>query len=353
MARFLKDRTKSQGAAPGSLIFIGKQKMTKNSIHVIQYTPEGVKEFFPETMNGIHDTITNDHMTWINISGLQNTNLIAEMGKAFDISSLFLEDILNTDQRPRFSEESDHLYIIAKTFYLGDEDNMVHMEQLSFIAGSHYLITIQETDADYFKDVKKRLYDGKNRIRTFGIDYLCYALLDTLVDSYIINLEILGAAIEERGRNILDSDTKTIEDLYHFKTELSYIRKNVRPFKEVTTRFTNCDSPLINERTYTYLRDLDDLVLQAQEAIEIYYSMVSDQINLYQTNTSNRINDVMKVLTIFSAIFIPLTFIAGIYGMNFKYMPELDSHYAYFVLWGIMIIITAIMLLYFKRKKWL
>ena len=144
-----------------------------------------------------------------------------------------------------------------------------------------------------------------------------------------------------------------LEDLYHYKTELSYIRKNVRPFKEVTTRFINCDSPLINQNTYLYLHDLDDLVVQAQEAIEIYYSMVSDQINLYQTNIGNRQNDVMKVLTIFSAIFIPLTFIAGIYGMNFEYIPELKHHYAYFILWGIMIIITITMLLYFKRKKWL
>lgn len=353
MARFLKDRTKSQGAPPGSLIFIGKQKMTKNSIHVIQYTSEGIKESFPETLADITDAVSNDHMTWINISGLQNTTLIAEMGKAFDVSSLFLEDILNTDQRPRFSEESDHLYIIAKTFYLGPEDNVVHMEQLSFIVGSHYLISIQETDANYFKDVKKRLYDGKTRIRSFGTDYLCYALLDTLVDSYIINLEILGAAIEERGKTILEADPKAMEDLYHYKTELSYIRKNVRPFKEVTTRFTNCDSPLINQNTYTYLHDLDDLVVQAQEAIEIYYSMISDQMNLYQTNISNRVNDVMKILTIFSALFIPLTFIAGIYGMNFEYMPELQNHYSYFILWGIMIVITIIMLLYFKRKKWL
>ena len=293
---------------------------------IIQRMNRNVFKQPEELMENIVNVVSNDHMTWINISGLQNTKLIADMGKAFDISSLFLEDILNTDQRPRFSEESDHLYIIAKSFYFGKDDGIVHMEQLSFIVGSHYLITIQETDANYFKDVKKRLYDGKTRIRSFGTDYLCYALLDTLVDSYIINLEIL---------------------------ELSYIRKNVRPFKEVTTRFINCDSPLINQNTYTYLHDLDDLVVQAQEAIEIYYSMVSDQINLYQTNIGNRQNDVMKVLTIFSTIFIPLTFIAGIYGMNFEYIPELKHHYAYFILWGIMVVITITMLLYFKRKKWL
>ena len=133
------------------------------------------------------------------------------------------------------------------------------MEQLSFIVGSHYLITIQETDANYFKDVKKHLYDGKTRIRSFGTDYLCYALLDTLVDSAIINLEILGAAMK-RSKTILGADVKVVEDLYHYKTELSYIRKNVRPFKEVTTRFIDCDSPLINQNTYTYLHDLDDLV---------------------------------------------------------------------------------------------
>ena len=353
MARFLKDRTKSMGAAPGSLIFIGQQKVIKNSIQVIQYTSTEIKEYFPDSLENISQMISNDHMTWINISGLHNTKLIADMGKAFDISSLFLEDILNTDQRPRFSEESDHLYIIAKTFYWGKEDKIVHMEQISFIVGSHYLITIQETDVDYFKDVKKRLLDGKTRIRFFGTDYLCYTLLDTLVDSYIIKLEKLGTAIEECGKTILDANPQTIENLYHFKTELSYIRKNVRPFKEITTRFTNCDSSLINQNTYTYLHDLDDLVVQAQEAIEIYYSMVSDQINLYQTNIGNKQNDIMKVLTIFSAIFIPLTFIAGIYGMNFEYIPELKNHYAYFILWGIMIIITIIMLFYFKKKKWL
>lgn len=226
------------------------------------------------------------------------------------------------------------------------------MEQISFIVGSHYLITIQETDADYFKDVKKRLYDGKTRIRSFGTDYLCYALLDTLVDNYIINLEILGAAIEERGKTILEADAKVIEDLYHYKTELSYIRKNVRPFKEVTTRFTNCDSPLINQNTYTYLHDLDDLVVRSRSHRDILFLNIRPNQS-YQTNIGNRQNDIMKVLTIFSTIFIPLTFIAGIYGMNFEYIPELKHHYAYFILWGIMVIITITMLLYFKRKKWL
>ena len=353
MARFLKDRKKAQGAAPGSLIFIGKQKMDRNSIQVLQYTPEGLKEYFPENIEKIKESISNDHMTWIGISGLHNTQLIADLGKAFAISPLILEDILNTDQRPRFSEETDHLYIIIKSFYIGEEDHAVHMEQISMIVGDHYLLTIQETETDYFKAVKKRLYDTQSRIRNFGPDYLCYALLDTLVDNYIINVEKLGAAIEEQEKRLFSSEIQNAEEIYHFRTELSYIRKNVRPVKELMTRFTSCDSSLIDKRTYSYLHDLDDLVVQVQEAIEIYYTMTSDLLNLYQTTISNKVNDVMKVLTIFSAIFIPLTFIAGIYGMNFNYMPELRYRYAYFVLWGIMIVVTIIMLFFFKRKKWL
>ena len=353
MARFLKDRHKTKGAAPGSLIFIGQQKVAQRTVQLIRYTPDGIKESAPSAVDKIRSAVSDDHITWINVSGVHDTDFIAQLGNAFNISPLILEDIVNTDQRPRFSEETDHLYIIAKSFYIGDDDRRVHMEQISMIVGEHYLITIQETDREYFDDVKKRLREGKTRIRTFGADYLCYALLDTLVDSYIINLERLGAAIEDEGKSIFAAEARTVQELYHFKTELSYIRKNVRPFKEITSRFANCDSPVIDQRTYTYLRDLDDLVLQAQEAIEIYYAMVSDQINLFQTNVSNKSNDVMKVLTIFSTIFIPLTFIAGIYGMNFDYMPELHYRPSYFILLGIMLLVTLLMLLFFKRKKWL
>ncbi len=353
MARFLKDRTKTQGAAPGSLIFIGQQKIARRTVRVIQYSTDSVKESAPDSVDKIRACVADGHITWVNIAGLHDTEFIARLGKAFNVSPLILEDIVNTDQRPRFSEETEHLHVIAKAFRVSDGDYKVQMEQISIIVGEHYLLTFQESDNDRFDDVRKRIREGKTRIRSFGPDYLCYALLDTLVDSYILNLEKLGAAIEEEGKKIFAAETNTIKEIYHFKTELSYIRKNVRPFKEITTRFLNCDSPIVNSRTYTYLRDLDDLVLQAQEAIEIYYTMVSDQINMFQTNVSNKSNDVMKVLTIFSTIFIPLTFIAGIYGMNFDHMPELHYRPAYFILWGVMALVTAAMLLFFKRKKWL
>lgn len=353
MARFLKDKQKSKGAAPGSLIFIGKQKIDHSCISVIQYNEEYIKEGALKSLDNIHEYISNDHVTWISIEGLHNVPLIEQIGKTFDIPGLILEDILNTDERPKMNEDDKHIFIILKSLIFNKETKKVEIDQVAMILGTNYLITIQESDTKHFEDVIKRLYSGLSKIRTYSPDYLCYALMDTLVDSYILNIEKLGSIIEEQEKTLLTGGKKIIEDIYHFKTELSFIRKNTRPVKEVMKRFITSDSNLINERTYTYLRDLEGLVTQALEAIEIYYMMVSDQQNSYNANISNNVNDVMKVLTVFSAVFIPLTFIVGVYGMNFQYIPALEYRYAYHILWGIMIAIAVVMLLFFKRKKWL
>lgn len=353
MARFLKDKQKSKGAAPGSLIFIGRQKMEQSSIHVMQYNSDFIKEGALKSLDNIREYVADDHVTWISLSGLHNTKPIEQIGQVFDIPALILEDILNTDERPKLAEDDKHIFIILKSLLFDRTTQKVQIDQISMILGNNYLITIQETAHKHFEDVVKRLYSGLSKIRTYPPDYLCYALMDTLVDSYILNIETLGSAIEEQEKTVLTSNKQVVEAIYHNKTELSYIRKNIRPVKEIMTRFMTSDSDLINERTFNYLRDLESLVTQALEAIEIYYTMLSDQQNIYNTNMSNNVNDVMKVLTIFSAIFIPLTFIAGVYGMNFENIPELKNPNAYFVLWGIMIIIAIVMLFFFKRKKWL
>lgn len=353
MARFLKDKQKSKGAAPGSLIFIGRQKTDCSCINVTQYNAEYIKEGELKSLDKIQEYISNEHVTWISIEGLHNIPVIEQVGKKFEIPSLVLEDILNTDERPKMSEDDSHIFIILKSLFFNIESRKVEIDQISMILGANYLITIQETNTKYFEDVTKRLYSGLSKIRTYSPDYLCYALIDTLVDSYILNIEKLGNSIEEQEKILLSSGKKIIEDIYHYKTELSFIRKNIRPVKEAMARFITSDSELINKRTYTYLRDLEGLVTQALEAIEIYYTMVSDQQNSYNANISNNVNDVMKVLTIFSAVFIPLTFIVGVYGMNFQYIPALEYRYAYHILWGIMIAIAVVMLFFFKRKKWL
>lgn len=353
MARFLKDKQNSKGAAPGSLIFIGQQKMENSRIRVTQYNTEYIKEGELKKLDKIGEYLSDDHVTWISIHGLQDTTLIAQIGEKFDISSLILEDILNTDERPKFIEDDTHLFVILKSLSFNPENCKFQIDQISMIVGENYLITIQETKTDYFEDVSRRLNSGMGKIRSYSPDYLCYTLIDTVVDGYILNIEKMGSVIEEQEKRLLTSDKQIIENIYHYKTELAYIRKNIRPVKELMTRFVTSDSDLINDRTYSYLRDLEGLVTQALEAIEIYYTMVSDQQNSYNANISNNVNDVMKVLTIFSAIFIPLTFIVGVYGMNFNYIPALKYRYAYFILWGIMVAIAIIMLFFFKRKKWL
>lgn len=353
MARFLKDKQQSKGAAPGSLIFIGRQKLENSSIRVTQYNSEFMKEGKLKNLDNISEYLSDDHITWISIHGLHDTRLIGQIGKKFTISSLILEDILNTDERPKFIEDDTHLFVILKSLDFNAVMCKIQIDQISLIVSKNYLISIQETDTDYFQDVSRRLFAGQGKIRSYSPDYLCYALIDTLVDNYILNIEKMGSVIEEQEKQLLTSGKQIIENIYHYKTELSYIRKNIRPVKELMTRFVTSDSDLINERTYNYLRDLEGLVTQALEAIEIYYTMVSDQQNSYNANISNNVNDVMKVLTIFSAIFIPLTFIVGVYGMNFDYIPILKYRYAYFILWGIMTLIAVIMLFFFKRKKWL
>ncbi|MDL2251501.1 magnesium/cobalt transporter CorA [Odoribacter sp. OttesenSCG-928-J03] len=353
MARFLKDKKKSKGAAPGSLIFIGQQRMKEPLINVTQYNSEYIKEGKLKSIDKVNEFLSDEHITWISISGLHNTDLFKCLGEQFNIHPLILEDILNTDERPKLTEDKNHLYFILKSIWFEKESGKIHIEQVSMILGNNYLITIQESDYPFFEDNIKRLYSGLSKIRTYPADYLCYTMIDTLVDSYILNIEALGNAIEAQEKNLLTSDRKIIEDIYHYKTELSYVRKNIRPIKEVITRFMTSDSDLIHQRTYNYIKDLESLITQALESIEIYYTISSEQQNTYSSNISNNTNDVMKVLTIFSAIFIPLTFIAGVYGMNFSHMPELEHPYAYFILWGVMSVIALIMLLYFKRKKWL
>lgn len=352
MARFLKDKRKAKGLAPGSLVFIGQQTMEHIRIHLTQYNTATFKEESVSDIRQIRKAESSPYTTWIAIHGLHETQVIAELGKQFDINPLILEDILNTDERPKFSEDEHHLFIIVKSLSFDKGTNKVKIEQISLVVGDNYLISFQESDTAHFQDVRLRLENKQSKIRDYGPDYLCYACMDTLIDNYILNIEKLGNVIEEQEKILLIPNKQTIENIYHYKTELAYTRKNIRPIKEVISRFASSDSPLINKRTYNFLRDLEGLATQATEAIEIYYTMVSDQQNSYNTNINNNVNDIMKVLTILSTIFIPLTFIAGIYGMNFEYIPELKYRNAYFILWGIMIVIAALMLLLFKRKKW-
>lgn len=353
MARFIKDRKKTKGKSPGTLTFIGKQKMEAPLIRCMQYNKDSITEEKLKSLDQIYQKIDGPGVVWINIDGMHDVELIENIGNRLQISALILEDIVNTDHRPRIWELDHHIGIIGKSLQLDEDSPNVKSEQISFIFGEHYLITFQERMGDHFELIRERLRNSKGKIRTKGTDYLLYVLLDALVDNYLITIEGIGNAIEELDNHIINPDKYILEQFYNYKKEIAFIRKIIRPVKEITLRLQKSESSLINKDSLNYFDDLNDLTTQAIEAIEIYYTMANDQLSIYHTNVSNRQNDVMKVLTIYASIFIPITFITGVYGTNFDFIPELHYKSAYFVMWGVMIAVAGAMLIYFRRKKWL
>lgn len=352
MARFIKSRQKTKGKIPGSVVFIGNQKMDAPKIRIIRYNQSTLEEQTLDEISGVVDLVQDNVVTWINIDGLHDTYLIENLGEQFEISSLTLEDIVNTDQRPIILENENNITLILKSFFF-KEDPIIHAEQISFILMNNCLITLQEREGDFFEHVRGRIRKNRGRIRNSGSDYLCYALIDALFESYFDNLEILGSKIEALDDKILkDFKKELIEEIYQLKTDLNYIRKSTRPVTEILARFTLTDFTFIQKKTKKYLLDIEDIGKQINEIVESYSTIISDQLNLFNTILSNKANDVMKVLTIFASVFIPLTFIAGIYGTNFDYLPELHFKYSYLFFWMVLIGIAGVMLYFFKKRKW-
>lgn len=353
MARFLKSRDESNGKSPGSLIFIGDQKMDSASIRLIDYDSVSLTE------KEIKDIHTEAHLfntptvTWLNISGLHDIEMIKNIGQVFELHPLVQEDILNTGQRPKLEEFENYIFIVLKMVRFDIETQTILNEQLSIILGKNFLLTFQERPREIFAPVRERIKKQTSRLRKTGTDYLAYALMDTVVDNYIFSIETLGEKIEDLEEDILNNpDHDVMEQINSYKREINYMRKSIRPAKEAIHRISRLDSELIHEQTLPFLKDLEDLTSQSAEAIETYRDLLSDQLNIYNSVIANRMNDIMKVLTIFAAIFIPLTFIAGIYGTNFEYLPELKYRYSYFIFWAVMIIVAGALIVYFKRKKW-
>jgi magnesium transporter len=293
-------------------------------------------------------------VAWINIDGLHDTDLVKAAGQAFDIHPLVLEDVLDTGQRPKFEAFEHFLYIVVKMIRFDEKKQMVQSEQLSMIVGENLVLTLQEQPGDVFDPVRERIRKGSGRTRTLGADYLAYALLDTVVDNTLYTIGRIGDAIENNGEKVLTvEDDSVMESIKVFKREINYLGKTIRPAREAVQNMLRSESPLIRRTTRPFLKDLLDLATHASEAVDTYNDILSDQLNLFNSAVSNRTNDIVRVLTLFSAIFIPLTFLAGIYGTNFDYLPELRYRYGYFVFWGVMIAVASGLVWFFKRKGWL
>ena len=351
--KFSKKYSNKIGLPPGTMVHIGEKKVEKVRISVIDYDKdnyemrelESVEEAFP-----FKETPT---VTWLNIDGLHEIDILEKIGKHYNIHPLILEDILNTQQRPKIEILDDYIYVVLKMIAI-DEQNELIIEQLSILLGENFVITFQESKGDIFDPVRERIKNSKGRIRKDGPDYLIYAIMDVVIDYYFSILEKLNETIEYLDDNVVENpDSALVQQIQQLKRKLIFLRKSVWPLRELISSLTREETNLIKESTMPYLRDLYDHTIQVNDNIETFRDMVSGILDVYLSSVSNKMNEVMKVLTIIATIFIPLTFIAGIYGMNFEFMPELRFHWGYPVIWMIMITIFVCMLFYFRRKRWL
>jgi len=350
-----KKSYKTINRSPGSAHYRGKKQSTVTAVDIINYTKEDYHKFETKKVEDAFHLKGNNKVTWINVNGLNNTSEIEKLAHHYGLHPLTLEDILNTNHRPKLDEFDNYLFIVLKMLYFKDDEELVY-EQVSIVVGDDYVLTFQEADGDVFDDLRLRISSGKGRSRSLGSDYLTYAIMDAVVDNYLTVIEAFGDKIEDIEEYIFDANAEsdhTANTIQALKREVLKIRRSVMPLREVINRLEKIEHPIINEKTRNFIRDLYDHIVHVNESIESYREMVWSLLDMYMTIISNKMNEVMKVLTIIATIFIPLTFIAGIYGMNFDYIPELHYKYAYFILWGFMIFIFLMMLIYFRKKKWL
>jgi magnesium transporter len=354
MPRFIKKRSKKAGLPPGTLVHIGERKTKKVRITVIDYDETQFEQEAVKTVEECFPFKDRPTVTWINIDGLHDVKVIEKLGQYFGLHPLLLEDILNTEQRPKMEDFGDYIFLVVKMLNYDDKTEQIEAEQVSLILGPNWVISFQEREGDVFNPLRDRLRKGKGRLRKMGADYLAYSIVDTIVDHYFIILEKFGEEIEDTETELATNPTReTLQTIRTMKKEMVFLRKSVWPLRELVSSLERGGAPLIRESTGIYLRDVYDHTIEVIDTVESFRDMISGMLDIYLSSISNRMNEVMKVLTIFAAIFIPLTFVAGIYGMNFEYMPELRWHWGYF---GVLIGMASVaggMLVYFRRKRWL
>jgi magnesium transporter len=354
LPRLLNKMSSKAGAAPGTLVHIGEQRIEKVHITLVLYGPDTIEEHQVDTLDEAIALCDGSGFAWLNIDGIHDIDLIGGLGHHFDIHPLTQEDILNTAHRPKFEEFEHYAYIVLKMLRYDSAHRKVLTEQVSLLLTGKTLISLQESQGDVFDPVRARLHKGRGRIRKAGSDYLAYALIDAIVDHYFAILEQIGIQIEEIEEDALTDPTpEVLQRIHQMKREVLYLRKQVWPLREVVGVMAKEEPALIQDDTMIFLRDVHDHTIQIMETIESQRDILSGLLDIYMTGISNKMNEVMKVLTIMATIFIPITFIAGVYGMNFKYMPELEWPWGYGLVWGAMVAVVITMVLYFKNKKWL
>jgi magnesium transporter len=340
--------------SPGSIIYTGENHTDKLFIDAFDYNKDSIEQLELKSIEEAFNFKHTDSNTWININGLNHIQDIEKIGKHYNLHPLIIADIANTSQRPKIDVYDDYIFVVLKMLYYDDNEN-IKIEQISLVLGDNYVLTFQEIEGDVFDNVRERLLLSSSRLRTLSTDYLMYALIDAIVDHYYIVSETMGNKIEDLEEILFNGQIQ--DDLsmqvLNLKKEVLKVRRAIFPIREIISRIEKNEHALIKPNTIQYYRDIYDHVIQLSDSIDIYREMVWSLMDMYMTTISNKMNEVMKVLTIMASIFIPLTFIAGIYGMNFDNIPELHYKYSYHILWIVMILIFIGMIYYFKKKKWL
>lgn len=354
MTREEARRSEKAGLSPGTLMYVGDKKVEKPRITVIDYDTAGflekevssVEECFP-----FKETAT---VTWINVDGVRDASVIDKLGGLFDIHPLVLEDIMTTTQRPKTEDLGGAVFVVLRMIEYDEKCSEMTADQLSLILGPNYVLTFQETPGDCLGPVRERIRGGKGRIRRLGPDYLAYAVIDAVVDNYFFVLEKLGEKIDGlEERLIAEPRRELLHEIHALKREMIGLRKSVWPLREVISGLERSESPLIRKSTGVFLRDVYDHSIQVIDTVESFREMLTSMVETYLSSLSNRMNEVMKVLTIISTIFIPITFLVGLYGMNFVHMPEIKWRWGYAFVWVLIVGSVGGMFAFFRRKKWL
>lgn len=354
MTKPMKTAALKKGLHPGTLIHVGERKVEHVRMTVIDYDRDMFVEREYKAVEECLEYADRDTVTWINVNGLHDTGIIHRIGEHFGIHPLVLEDILDTDKRPELDDYVDYIFVILKMILVDKDTGRIDAEQVSMLLCRNTVISFQEGEGDVFETIRERIRTGKGRVRGTGADYLFYLLTDAVVDNYFIALEEIGEIVEELEDELLEEPSaETLREIYELKRDLVLLRKYAFPLRELVHKFQISESPLIESNTKLYIHDLYDHAMQIMDTTESYRDMITGMLETYLSLSSNRMNEVMKVLTVMATIFIPLTFIAGIYGMNFENMPEIHHRLGYP---GVMLLMLAValgMLYYFRRKKWI
>lgn len=346
-------RSAKTGLSPGTLVHVGERKVETTQLAVLDYDAAGLREIPSETIAGCVGRRGTPTVTWINADGLHQVDVVDQLGRGFGIHPLALEDVLNTETRSKLEDFESYLFLVVKMLSWDEQRAAILAEQVSLVLGPRYVITFQEKGGDVFDSVRERLRAGRGRLRHSGADYLLYALLDAVVDNYFVILEKLDDRVEALEEELTDAPrAETVRALHRLKREMIFLRRAVWPLREVVGMLGRLETPLVQRETRLFLRDLHDHTIQVVETVETFRDLLAGMLDVYLSTINNRMNAVMKVLTVIATIFIPLTFLAGVYGMNFRWMPELEWRWGYPVVLVGMALLAGGMLAAFKRRGW-